>query len=63
MTTSRPAAATQVRARVSPAMHPRILFCPMPFLLQRSLFPGLGTGYKYAGLHAHPEARLATKYN
>jgi len=28
MTTSRPAAATHTRARVSPAMHPKVFFMP-----------------------------------
>jgi len=28
MTTDRPAAATQMRTRVSPAMHPKIVFMP-----------------------------------
>jgi len=51
MTTSRPEAATQTRARVSPAMYLEIFLCQMPFLLQPSLFSGLGTGSKYADLH------------
>jgi len=49
--TSRPAAATQTRARVSPAMHSEVFLRLMPFLLQPSLFPGLETGSEYAGLH------------
>jgi len=43
VTTSRPAAATQTRARVCPAMHPKVFLPQMPFLLQPSLFPGLWT--------------------
>jgi len=38
-----------MRARVSPAMHPKV--CWMPFLLQLSLFPCLGTSLEYARLH------------
>ena len=38
MTTSRPAAATQTRARVSPAMQPKVVLCQMPFLPQPNLF-------------------------
>ena len=50
MTTSRPAAATQMRVRVSQAMH-RDIFTLMPLLLKPSLFPAFGTGPEYAGLH------------
>jgi len=50
MTTSRPAAATQMRVRVSQAMH-RDIFTLMPLLLKPSLFPAFGTGPAYAGLH------------
>ena len=51
ITTSRPAAATQTRARVSPAIHIKVLLYQMPFLPQPSLFPGSGTRSKYADLH------------
>ena len=44
MTTSRPAAAMQMRVRECPAMHPKLFLCQMPFLPQTSLFLGLGTG-------------------
>ena len=44
MTTSRPAAAMQMRVRACPAMHPKLFLCQMPFLPQTSLFLGLGTG-------------------
>ena len=46
MTTNRPAAATQMRARASPAMHPKVFLCHMSFL-----FPGLETSPEYVGLH------------
>jgi len=51
MTTSRPAAATQTRARVSPAMQPNEFFMPIRFLPQPSLFLGLATSLEHADLH------------
>ena len=51
ITTSRPAAATQTRARVSPVMQPKVFLCRMPFLPLPSLFPGSRTGLECAGLH------------
>ena len=52
MTTSRPAAATQMAARVSPAMHASNVFLhQMPFLPQHFLFLSFGTDSEYAGLH------------
>jgi len=44
MTTSRPAAATEIRVK---AMHPKVFLCRTPSLPQPSLFPGS----EYAGLH------------
>jgi len=41
MTTSTPA--TQTRARVSPAMQPKVFLCWMPFLSQPSIILGLET--------------------
>ena len=52
MTTSRPAAATQTRARVSPAMQPEVYLCRMPLPSCPSLFMFLGTGSEFAGLHS-----------
>ena len=47
MTTSWPAAATKMRAKVSPAMH---LDMQMPFLPQPSLSLGLGTSLEFGFL-------------
>ena len=38
VTTSRPAVATQTRATVDPAIHPKVFLCQTPFLSQPSLF-------------------------
>ena len=51
MTTSRSAATTQTRARVSPAMHSTALLHQMTFLPQPYLSPSLRTGSKNAGMH------------
>ena len=53
MTTSssRPAAVTQMRARVSWAMHPEVFICQTTFLPQLSLFPDSGTNSQYAAFH------------
>ena len=51
MTTSRSAAATQTRARVSTAMHSTALLHQMTFLPQPYLSPSLRTGSKNAGMH------------
>jgi len=48
MTTSRPAAATQMRARVSQAMHPKVFFYAR---CTSCLFPDLETGLEYASMH------------
>jgi len=58
MTTSSPAA-TQMRARLSPDMHPKVFLNQMPFMLQHSLFWGFETGSEYAGLHT---LRLGTDW-
>ena len=44
------AAATQMRVRVSPAMHPKVFLRQVPFLPPLSLFPGLRTSSESAGL-------------
>ena len=49
MTISRPAAATQMRVKVSPAMKPNVFLHWMAFLLQP--ISELGTSLEYAGLH------------
>ena len=55
MTTSRPAAATQMRLTVSIAMHSKsqskVCLRQMLFPLQPSLFPGVWTSSECAGLH------------
>ena len=54
MTTSRSAAARQMRMTVSPAMHPNFpIFTPdvLPACHQPSLFLGLDTGSEYAALY------------
>jgi len=42
MTTSRPAAATQIRGKVSPAMHSKVFVHWIPFLWHPSLYPVWG---------------------
>ena len=53
MTTSWPAAATQTRVRISPTMHTMAYLSWTPFLLQLSLFLGLGKGSEYAALSVY----------
>ena len=43
-TSTRPAAATQMRARINPATQPKVFTRQMPFLPQPFLFPSLGIG-------------------
>jgi len=58
-TTSRPAAATEMRPRVSPAMHPKVFLHRMTaFLLQLTLFLGTGTGSEYASMHTLRHANI-----
>ena len=40
-----------MRARVSPAVHPKVFLPRMPFLPQPSLLPVLGRGSEYVGMH------------
>ena len=51
ITTSRPAAATQMRVTISRTIAPHGFLCWMPFLPQPSLFPSLEASSEYAGLH------------
>jgi len=62
MTTSWPAAATQMTARVSPAVQPKLFSHCMHFLAKPSLFLRSEMSSEYAGLHIlTPEARIILK--
>ena len=46
-----PAAATQTRVRVTPAVHSKVFFISDALLATTLPISGLGTGSEYAGLH------------
>jgi len=57
MTTSKPAAATQMRVRVSPAMQPKVFCTPEALLAATLPIPGLKYWLRICWF-AYPEARL-----
>ena len=64
MTTSRPAAATEMRVRVSLAMQPKVFLHRMLFLPQPTLFLGLRTASLHTPrLAVNHEAKLYLLFN